>query len=424
MKRYAFCGLSGRAIYMYLKPLMTEFKSVGIPVGLLDIDPLRFEVSKQLAPGSEDIPTYGADDFERMIDETKPDVVVVAGADHSHAHYTIAALERDLDVICEKPMTSTAADARRVLEAERKSKGSVRVTFNYRYTAANQRIKELLLDGSAGRVTYADLNWMIDTRHGASYFKRWNRTRAASGGLSIHKCSHHFDLLNWWLGQTPVEVFAYGALNHYGRDGDMNPRKVDGRHCTGCPDRQNCHYITRWDPRRINQPQRDEHGLGPDNMYTGYRLDQCIFDSEIDIEDTYTATIRYDRGAIATYSIGFSSPYEGYKLAVNGTRARIESEEFTSQKRIPFEVPKQSITLMPLFGDAMQVVHPRHGQGGHGGGDPLILEDLFIGPNPHRAYEIQSGARDGALAVAVGEAVWRSVKTGQPVRIADLIGDV
>ena len=68
----------------------------------------------------------------------------------------------------------------------------------------------MVWEGRLGRITSVDLNWYLDTYHGSSYFKRWNRRREMSGGLSIHKSTHHFDLVNWWIGQKPVEAFAYG----------------------------------------------------------------------------------------------------------------------------------------------------------------------------------------------------------------------
>lgn len=427
MKKYAFCGMSNRSIYMFVKSLLDNYTAVGRPVAFLDKDPLRFEVCQHNVPAAQDVPTYSDEEFDKMIAETQPDAVVVAGADFTHARYALAALEKNLDVIIEKPMTTTAEDARRIMEAEKRSKGKVVVTFNYRYTATHRRIKEMILDGACGRLTFADLAWYVDTHHGASYFKRWNRTRAGSGGLSIHKCSHHFDLLNWWMGQTPVEVFAYGALNHYGPNGEKNPRKVDGRHCHDCPDRNDCAYIMRWQPNRHVEPPKDEHldavrGRAHGN-YTNYSPDQCIFDSEIDIEDTYAVTIRYDGGAMAAYSVGFSQPYEGYRLGLSGTEGRIETQEYHGS-RTPFEVEDQTITLLPLFSTGREVITPLTTAGGHGGGDPMILDDIFLGPNPRRPYEILSGAREGALAVAVGEAVWRSVKSGKPVRIADLLGEV
>jgi len=322
-------------------------------------------------------------------------------------------------------MATTAEDCRRILEAEAASRGKVIVTFNYRYNPIHARIKEMILEGKLGRIVSVDLNWYIDTYHGASYFKRWNRVRAHSGGLSIHKSSHHFDLVNWWIGQKPVEAFAYGRLNFYGRDGELNPAKVDGRYCATCDVRGSCAYYRRWSTRTDDIIAKDDHiGALPtetSNAYTGYRPDMCIFDSDIDIEDTYVATVRYDGGAMLSYSILFSAPFEGYRLAINGTKGRLETQEFHNPTRVPFPVPEQTIDYFPLFG-SRETIHVVRREGGHGGGDPALIEDLFLGPDPQRHYPILSGSEDGAFAVATGEAVWRSVKSGQPVRIDRLLG--
>jgi predicted dehydrogenase len=425
MKKYAICGVSNRAIGMFLKPMVTTFRDSARVVALLDSDSRRHGVCKSLLPQLADVPEYGADDFDRMVAETKPDVVVVASRDDTHAGYIIQALRHDLDVITEKPMATTAEDCRHIMEAEAASRGKVTVTFNYRYNPIHTRIKEMVLEGKLGRIVSVDLNWYIDTYHGASYFKRWNRMRKFSGGLSIHKSSHHFDLVNWWIGQKPVEAFAYGALNFYGPNGELNPRKEDGRHCGTCEVRGSCAYYRRWTTRTDDVVARDDHiGALPtetSNAYTGYRPDMCIFDSEIDIEDTYTATVRYDGGAMLSYSILFSAPFEGYRLAINGTKGRLETQEFHELSRVPFPVPEQTIDYFPMFG-SKETIHVVRRKGGHGGGDPALIEDLFLGPDPSRPYRILSGSEDGALAVATGEAVWRSARSGQPVRIDQLLG--
>ena len=46
-----------------------------------------------------------------------------------------------------------------------------------------------------------------------------------SGGLSIHKSTHHFDLVNWWIGQKPVEAFAYGRSIITALKGSLIPAK-------------------------------------------------------------------------------------------------------------------------------------------------------------------------------------------------------
>ncbi|WP_223588780.1 Gfo/Idh/MocA family protein [Neobacillus bataviensis] len=424
MKKYVICGVSNRALEMYMKPLLNEFSAENRIVGLLDSDPLRFTIANEKYPQLQSIPTFNPEQFESMIEETKPDYVIVTGRDDTHLDYILRALQKQVNVITEKPMVTTAEDAYKVMQAEAKSKGKVLVTFNYRYSAFHRKIKEMILEGKVGRITSIDLNWYIDTYHGSSYFKRWNRNRDISGGLSIHKSTHHFDLINWWLDQKPEEVFAYGALNYYGQDGEMNPKKESGRYCGTCDVRNNCAYFRRWNPRIGSTTVKDDHLLAgvyeKDVPYTNYRPDACIFDEEISIEDTYVAAVKYDGGSLLSYSINFSAPYEGYRLAINGTKGRIETTEYHEPSRIQFEYRDQTIDYYPLFG-AKETIELVQNSGGHGGGDPLLLEDLFLGPDPARGYEILAGAEAGAYSIAVGEGVWRSVAEKKPISIKEIL---
>ncbi|UJF35580.1 Gfo/Idh/MocA family protein [Paenibacillus hexagrammi] len=421
-KKYVICGVSTRANGMFIRPMLDTFQQHCEIVGLLDADPGRFTNCFKKFPALAGTPVYAPDQFQQMIEETKPDAVIVAGVDYTHADYIVQGLEHHLDVISEKPMVTTGADCKRVLDTQNNSRGKLYVTFNYRYSPIHMRIKELILEGRIGRVTSIDLNWYLDTYHGASYFKRWNRKRSNSGGLSVHKSTHHFDLIQWWAGQRPVEAFAYGALNYFGPEGELNPVKEDGRYCGTCRVKHNCKYFMRWSSRSKEIAPPDDHLTTMDSKTgssTGYRPDGCIFDSEIDIEDTYTAVVKYDKGAMLSYSVNFSLPYEGYRLAINGTKGRIETMEVMSG-RAAFHVPEQTIDYFPLFG-AKETIHVVPRAGGHGGGDPLILEDLFLGPDPLRPYEIMAGAEAGALAVLTGEAVWKSAQANRPVRLTDLL---
>ncbi|MCY8795466.1 Gfo/Idh/MocA family oxidoreductase [Bacillus inaquosorum] len=422
MKNIVICGLSSRALSMFIKPLMERFSAHYQITGLLDADPKRFAVCKKKFPELSRVPEFNEDAFDEMMRVSKPDIVIVTGRDDTHVTYILRSLQWDTDVITEKPMVTTVQDANRVLGAEAKSKGKVIVAFNYRYSPFHRKIKEMILDGKIGRVTSVDLNWYIDTYHGASYFKRWNRSRPFSGGLSVHKSTHHFDLVNWWLGQNPAEVFAYGALNYYGPDSEWNPLpEEDGRFCGTCRVKEKCHYYSRWHPRSSTASVKDDHLQAGDqsSLYTAYRPDACIFDEEIDIEDTYVAAVKYDGGAFLSYSIIFSAPYEGYRLTINGTKGRIESNEFHEPSRIPFAFPEQTIEYYPLF-ESKQTIQVVKNEGGHGGGDPLLLEDLFLGKDPLRRYDILAGAEAGAYSIAVGEGMWRSVAEKKPINIKRL----
>lgn len=421
MQKIVVCGLSNRALDMFIKPVQTKFSEENEIVGLLDSDQKRIELCQQVFPELAMIRTYRPEQFSQMVKETGATTVIVTSRDDTHVDYIIQGLEHDLDIISEKPMVTTCTDANRVMEAEKKSKGKVTVAFNYRYNPFHRKIKEMILDGKLGRITSIDLNWYIDTYHGASYFKRWNRMREFSGGLSVHKSTHHFDLVNWWIDQKPEQVFAYGALNYYGKDGELNPSPIDNRYCGTCTQKRECDYYTRWTNRTDSLAVKDDHiKSGGNQPYTNYRTDACIFDHEIEIEDTYVATVKYDLGALLSYSINFSLPYEGYRLAINGTKGRLETQEFHELSRVPFPVPEQTIDYFPLFG-SKEIIHVVQSEGGHGGGDPIIQEDLFLGSDPYRRYDILAGAEAGAYSIAVGEGVWRSSIENKPMNIEDLL---
>jgi len=427
-KRYAIVGASHRTMKMFMGPLLETYRDVGELVALVDVDIER--IARLNAVFQADVPAYHADDFDRMVAERTPDVVIVACMDAAHHTYIIRALEHDLDVISEKPLTTDEVKCRVILAAEKKSRGRVTVTFNYRYSPKATRIRELLAHGVVGRVVNVDLNWHLDTYHGASYFMRWNRRRECSGGLNVHKATHHFDLVQWWIGQRPVEVFAYGARNYYGPDGPRNPSRKDGRHCPTCAERSECDYYMRWHRdewrgARARGVELDEHvsGLQELNHYKAYDSRRCIYDSEIDIEDTYSAVVKYDGGATLSYSLNASTPFEGYRLGINGLDGRIETEAIDPGVRSPLpEGRPQPICWYPLFGGCHEIYPPK-AAGGHGGGDPLLRDDLFRGPDPRAKVQRQAPLLDGVLSVLTGVAVYRSIAEHRPVTLAELLGE-
>ena len=430
IKRYAVCGVSARAIGMFIKPIVKDFSDSAQVVGLLDIDPLRFKVCKEQVPETKDLPEYGPDQVEKMIEETKPDALLVVCKDCFHVDYILKGLEHDLDVISEKPMCTNIEDVVRVCQAEKKSKGKVICTFNYRYAPVHRKLRELLLEKRIGRVTHVDLTWYIDIKHGSSYFNRWNRMRENSGSLSIHKSSHHFDLVNWWIDGIPDTVHAFGALNHYGPDGEFNPSRKDGRHCSTCEEWRNCAYLARWKTRTQSQHVQDDHLDSfdlerPGRLYTRsiYSPDMCIFDSEINIQDTYVANVRYKNGVLLNYSANFSTPWEGYRLAINGTRGRLETEQWGGVGKVSFPMPEDGrrfIDYYPIF-DSKERIWIKDSSGGHGGGDPMILEDIFLGEDSCRKYKILADTQDALRSIAIGDAVFNSIKEDKIIRMKDTV---
>ena len=374
-------------------------------VGLSDLNPARLAVvASRLGAEGAAVST----DLDAMLAAAKPHTLVVCTRDDTHADIIVDALERGIDVVTEKPMATTAADVRRILDAERRTGRRVDVAFNYRFAPTSRRIRELLAAGRIGTVTSADFHWYLDTVHGADYFRRWHAYRRHSGSLFVHKATHHFDLLNWWIDADPVRVFAQGALRKYGAAGPYRWTR-----CKGCPHARECEFYLDM----AADPWLDSLYEAP-SAEDGYLRDACVYRADIDIWDTMSAALLYANGVQVSYSLNAYMPVEGYHLAFNGTHGRIEVRMYEKQA---FEAPVGRDEILVLGTDrSVERIAVDHGPGGHFGGDPLLHRSLFEpeGDDPMRQ---RAGARAGALSVLTGVAAARSAETGVPVEILPLL---
>ena len=253
-----------------------------------------------------------------------------------------------------------------------------------------------------------DFSWYLDTSHGADYFRRWHRLKSKGGSLWVHKASHHFDLINWWLGADPVEVMAFGELNVYGK---ANPYRHT--HCRPCPHKAKCPFY--WDMTK-NERLMKLYAQAED--VDGYHRDGCVFREDCDIYDTMNAVVKYSNGAQMTYSLNASMPIEGYRLAFNGEGGRLEIRDFERQ---PWKVEEDSeMYLIKNFSGKREKITVIRGEGGHGGGDNRLRDVIFRNAQVPDHMRLPD-ARAGAMSVLTGVAARTSVERGRPVKISDLV---
>ncbi|WP_104140740.1 Gfo/Idh/MocA family protein [Arthrobacter sp. ZGTC131] len=441
--RIALIGTGGRS-EMYIRAIYGRHAGAAELVGLSDVNPGRVEFYQKLIQelgGTQPVESFDPGQLTAFIKENGIERVVVTTPDYTHADYIVEGLEAGADVVVEKPLTINAEGCLRITDAVARTGRSVVVTFNYRYSPRNSALKEIIQSGVIGKVTSIDFSWVLDTVHGADYFRRWHREKANSGGLLIHKSSHHFDLVNWWIDDVPERVFASGGLRFYG-DKNAAERGLGARPERGTPDAgtdaatgagvQDPFVLDLREDERLRALYYDnEH-------FDGYRRDQDVFTTGITIEDNLALVVDYQGGPVLSYSLNAHSPWEGYRVAVNGTEGRAELEvveraavhHSTDKKTVvdPSATPVEEDDQVRRNGERLVV--QRHwepayevpiinGEGGHGGGDELLLSDLFNGPGEDPLGR-PSGYLDGLRSVSVGIAGNKSLESGLPVRTADL----
>ncbi len=423
-KRYALIGTGGRA-EMFYAALATDYRETSELVAFCDLNQTRMNyANKQLTTKYDHkaIPTYKADEFERMIEQEKPDTIIVTTIDRTHHTYIIRAMHAGCDVISEKPMTVDEEKCQEIIDTVNSTGKQLRVTFNYRYAPHNTKIRELIMDGAIGDVFSVHFEWLLNTEHGADYFRRWHRDKRNSGGLLVHKSTHHFDLVNFWLGSEPDTVFALGGLNFYGRE------NAEKRGVTEFYQRAHGSEIPKNDPFALHMEDNPSlKGLYLDaEKEDGYQRDQSVFGDGINIEDTMGVLVKYKSKAIMTYSLNAYMPWEGYRVVFNGSKGRIEvnvvEKSYVNaggEKSQEGALEGKQLTVFPMFAEPYSV-EIEEGIGGHGGGDRVMLNDIFGIPEEDRFKRAASHV-DGAKSILTGVAGNMSLRTGMPVRVKDLV---
>lgn len=438
-KRFAFVGLGHRA-GNFLAELAGKYPADADIVGFCDLSRVRMETQRRwLAErfGTPAVPCYPAADFERMLQEQRPTTVMVATVDSEHHDYIVRALRNGCDVITEKPMTTDAEKCQLILEAAaRHPERKVAIAFNYRWAPPNAKVRELLAGGVIGRVRSVNLEWLLDIRHGADYFRRWHSRKTASGGLLVHKATHHFDLVNWWLDAVPETVMAMGKLMFYGRDNAV----ARGQEPLTRYERYTGQAAAADDPFRLDLADNERFRA----LYleaeqeTGYIRDRNVFRAGIDIEDNLSVLVRYRDGAQLTYTLNAFSPREGMRVVFNGDCGRLEYylfEKSNPSKRENDEggrgangvsqsarhaTERSFVRVYPHF--ALPYDVPLHlGPGGHWGGDEPMWRHFFSAHPPPDTLGRNAGPLEGAASVLVGAAANQSLKTGLPVALDDLL---
>ncbi|MBN2697430.1 MAG: Gfo/Idh/MocA family oxidoreductase [Bacteroidales bacterium] len=420
--KVALVGTGIRGVGFWGRRLVENYSDILEFVGLSDMNPGRLEYARNYI--GVNCPVFTG--FEEMITQTRPDLVIVCTKDSTHHEFIVKGLDMGCDVLTEKPMTIDEQKCQEIIDAERRTGKNLIVGFNYRWSPYNTKIKELLSQNVIGKLTSVDFHWYLNTYHGASYFRRWHGQRESSGTLWLHKATHHFDLLNWWINSDPFEVFAYGDLEYYGINGPFR-----GDKCRTCPHKSECPFF--WDITRDNHQMK----LYVENeQYDGYIRDNCLFREEINIYDKMSAQVKYRNNVILNYSLTTYSPLEGWRVAFNGTEGRVEAwldipyhkEVAVSQDELHRAEMDQSahqeeqsepIITHKLWKD-FEVVRVPFERGGHGGGDRRMHDKIFKNPEMDDPFGRAAGSRDGAMSILIGVAARKSIESGEPVRIAEL----
>ena len=403
--RLALVGTGSRGTYSWGKPVIEAYGNFVEIIALCDINPKRMAASKKVL--GINTKNYLAKDFELMIQETKPDLVIVTTTDCFHEKYIVRALELGCNVISEKPIAINAEQCQHITDAENRTGKKVFVGFNVRYMNESMEMKRILMSGELGKIIAIDYQECLNTSHGADYYRRWHGKKKYSGSLLLHKASHQFDLVNWLLDSEPVDVQAIGKLAFYGHNNSFR-----GRNCRNCAFTHKCKFY--WD---MTKDEMSMAFYGNCEDVDGYYRDGCVWDNEIDSYDTSSVQVNYDNGTQLTYSLNAYLPFEGQFICFSGENGRLEVRINAQQ---PWKVQGEIEFRLTKDRETSRFWTLSSAEGVHGGADQRLRDMIFI-PETADPLGSKAGSRAGIMSSLIGIAARQSIETGQKVKIADLV---
>ncbi len=293
---------------------------------------------QQFTTQCEGANTY--DDYRDMLDGEQLDAVFIASPDYLHEEHAVAALGRGIAVYLEKPMAIHVDACDRILRAAAQSGAKLYVGHNMRHMSFVREMKRLVDSGAIGQVKAAWCRHFI-AYGGDAYYKDWHSQRRYVNSLLLQKAVHDIDVLHWLCGGFTRTVVAMGDLGVY--DKVAARRRENERGNAGWSD-------DHW-------PPLSQTGLSP----------------HIDVEDLSHVLLQLDNGVLATYQQCHYAPDAWRNYTVIGTEGRLENfgdEPGHCEIRV-----WNRRTSFKEEGDQRIVIPPT--EGGHGGADPLIVDEFL-----------------------------------------------
>ena len=289
------------------------------------------------------------------------DAVIVASPNNTHRRVLEPLFDAGLPILCEKPLATTLADARWVVEQAASSGAPFWTAMEYRYMPP---AAEFIAEVHAGRV--GALKMLSIREHRFPFLKKvgdWNRFAGNTGGTMVEKCCHFFDLMRLITASEAVRVYCSGAM-------DVN------------------HLDERYDGRR------------PDI-----------------IDNSYT-TVDFANGVRAMLDLSmFADGAENQEeITAVGDRARLDvlipSSEIVYSPRVGFRAPRQVERRTVAVDETALNAGSHHGS-------TFYEHQRFIaavrGEGP-----VEVTASDGLMAVAIGTAAEISAREHRVVEMSEL----
>ena len=297
------------------------------------------------------------------------DAIIITTPDDLHYGPCMKALELGYDVLLEKPIAPTEAECADILESAKKTGRIVAVCHVLRYAPYFEKLRELMHDGSIGKLISIQHFEPINHVHMSHSFVRGNWGNSTkTTPIILAKSCHDLDLLRWLVDSPCKTLNAYGDLSWFK---EANAPEGSTERCVGgCAVEATCPYSAK----RIYYEKRtwlhhfdlpdDPAAHGPAILKYLEESDygRCVYRMDNDQCDHYTMNLLFESGVTATFNMEAFTSYEGRRTRVMGSMGDIVGD-MTSFTYTDFRTGESQVW--------------EHGSDTHGGGDWRLVSDFL-----------------------------------------------
>lgn len=317
------------------------------------------------------------------------------------------AVQYGAHIYMEKGLSDSMEGAAKIIDAmkHKKTGQTIFMGFNLRHFPAIVQAKRMIDDGRVGDILFLQYTEMMDFQHGGSFFMRFHRDVANSGGMLVTKACHDFDLIGHFLGARPERVFSAQYKRMFGKGGP-NAREQ----CHTCDRTESCDWERmRRQPGRAAKRKYAKIYLDDDKVTTdGYHLDLCCWRDDTKLKDLSNVMFEYDNGIPATYTQLLFAPQGNRIIKIFGTDGSMVVEE-----------RDRSVTIVDRWNTRTERIVANPVPGGHGGSDAGVTDAFFKAIRSDD--EPDSSIDDGVWALAAATAAYESNDSGTWVDVKPIV---
>jgi predicted dehydrogenase len=167
----------------------------------------------------------GYQDYTKLLENEDLDAVLICTPQYLHYRMALDTLETGKHIVCQKTMTMNAEEALSLSKAVKQSQSVFQVAYQWQSSPLFQKVRNMIRNGDCGQITHIRCNYnrngdwrtpVDDPKY--ERLLNWRMYREYSGGLMAELCSHHINVVNWFLGALPLKVTGFGGIDYW-KDG-------------------------------------------------------------------------------------------------------------------------------------------------------------------------------------------------------------